>query len=130
MLEIVLEILAIQHAMTKSSAHTTADAVESSLAAIDDTTKCPKQSIADSDDHDNNHITIKMPNFSRLFVIKRILDKHIIDNGLNKNQTIEMIKELIKIFKHDTNLQTESIACDIVTRLFTNSVKEYMNKQM
>ena len=79
-----------------------------------------------------NNICIEIPSFIRLFVIRRIIDKHI-KNSKNQKKAIatkEIIKdldlEMASGFKDNEKYQ--SLARNIVTRLIKYGIKKFMSK--
>ena len=72
-----------------------------------------------------NNINIIVPSFTRLFVLRRIIDKYIKNNKDNKEQK-EIIKEIAHGFKENTKI--ESLVIYILTRLIKYGIKKYMSK--
>ena len=79
------------------------------------------------DNINTNNIIINVPSFIRLFVIRRIIDKHIKNNKGKKTETKEeIIKEMANVYKDDKKYQ--SLAINIVTRLINDGIKKYIDK--
>ena len=84
--------------------------------------------INDNDNMNENDINIMVPSFIRLFVTRRIIDKYIKNNKDQKKKTKEeIIKELSNVFKDDKH-KNESLVINIVTRLISFGIKQYMSK--
>ena len=77
-----------------------------------------------------NGVTMKVPRFIRLFVIKRVIDKYIgTTSGDEKKE--KMIKKITNVYLKNTryhNQQIETKAVNILLRLMNNGLKKYMKK--
>ena len=80
--------------------------------------------INDNDNNnENNDINIIVPNFIRLFVIRRIIEKYIKNN---ENKKTIFRNELKNVFTDDKKV--ELLVINIVTLLINDGIKKYMSK--